>query len=369
MTLSLTLDVSAVPARPAGAGRYVFELARHLATSDQVQTHVIARNEDADRWESLTPKDKPLNVHAVAPQVRPLRLLWEQARLPKVIAQLGADVHHAPHYTMPERSKVPTVVTIHDMTFFTNPELHERSKVLVFRRAIKVAVKRADHLIAVSNDTAQRVREHFGDVPITVIPHGIDHRRFTNFRNITEPKMLAGYGVPPNYIAFVGTIEPRKNLPRLIAAFDLLAEKHPDLSLIIAGQRGWQLEEFDNAVASAKHRRRIRVLGYVSEGLVPMLLRHAKVVAYPSLVEGFGLPALEAMACGTPVVVGKGSAMSEVAKDVGIFVEQDDVDSLREGLERAMESNGAPGVEVAKKFSWEAAIDAHIDVYKKVCGK
>jgi glycosyltransferase involved in cell wall biosynthesis len=363
--MHVSLDVSSVPDRPAGAGRYIFELARGLVHASQIDTTLIARRGDEERWGEL---GSGVAVRGVAPALRPLRLAWEQVRLPSVVKRLDVDVHHGPHYTMPERAEVPVVVTIHDMTFFTNPELHERSKVVVFRRAIEAAVKRATQLIAVSQDTALRVQERFGEVPITVIPHGIDHERFHANADAGERDQLSASGIPGDYIAFVGTIEPRKNLPQLIRAFDVIAERHPTLHLVLAGQRGWQLDAFDATLAASPHRHRILVMGYVDDALVPALLRNAKAVAYPSILEGFGLPALEAMACGTPIVVGEGSAMKEVAGTTGIFVRQDDVESIAHGLELALEADGRPGVDVASAFTWQAAVEAHITVYEKAAG-
>lgn len=364
--LRLSLDVTAVPAKPAGAGRYIIEIARRLALVDALAATYLARGDDAFRWEAFAGVSRTL---AVAPQSRPQRLLWEQMRLPGLLKRERIDVHHGPHYTMPERSKVPTVVTIHDMTFFDNPEWHEKSKVLLFRRAIATAVKRSSQLIAVSNDTAERVKQRFGDVDITVIPHGIDHARFHVEKLAGERDELTKAGIPDEYIGFVGTIEPRKNLPNLIRAFDALAARHPSLHLVIAGQTGWGLEEFNAALNASPNQGRIVLPGYLSEPLVPALLRNARVVAYPSLVEGFGLPALEALACGAPLVAGSGSAMQEVIGDAGILVNQNDVASLVNGIEQGLDADRAlaqaRGIEAAQKFTWDAAVQKHIEVYRK----
>jgi glycosyltransferase involved in cell wall biosynthesis len=363
--LHLSLDVTAVPPNPAGAGRYIIELAKGLASAEDLQRTYFARGEDAFRWESMNAE-----VRAVAPASRPQRLLWEQLRLPALLRKASVDVHHSPHYTMPEHSKTPTVVTIHDLTFFDNPELHERSKVVLFRRAITVAAKRADAIIAVSHDTAARMRERFGDIDITVIPHGIDHGRFNTVQREGERHELTSAGVPEQYIAFVGTIEPRKNLPRLVRSFVAIAAKYPQLHLVIAGQRGWALDDFDQSVATSPNSDRIVQPGYLSESLVPALLRHARVVAYPSLVEGFGLPALEALACGAPLVTGRGSAMQEVVGGAGILVDQNDTEALIAGLEQALEADPEVakriGPEAAAAFTWESAVSRHIEVYRRV---
>jgi glycosyltransferase involved in cell wall biosynthesis len=367
----ISLDVSAVPPLPAGAGRYILELARHLGRLNDVRCRVIARKKDALRWESL---GGSLEVRAVAPEMRPLRLAWEQTRLPSLLD--GVDVHHAPHYTMPERAKLPVVVTVHDMTVFEHPEWHERSKVMLFRRAISVAVQRAGALIAVSNDTATKLREHFPeidrrDVAVYVVPHGIDHQRFHAAADENETNLLSGLDLPDRYIAFVGTIEPRKNVPDLIRAFDRIASTLPDLHLVIAGQRGWDLHDFDQALAEAAHADRILVPGYVVDAAIPVVLRHAAAVAYPSFAEGFGLPALEALACGAPLVTTTGSAVEEIVGEAAVLVDPGDVDALAQGLEHVLTDDNndvrrKAGIKVAESYTWDATARAHADIYKQL---
>ncbi|MBV9410973.1 MAG: glycosyltransferase family 4 protein [Acidimicrobiia bacterium] len=339
----VSLDTTAVPARPVGAGRYVLELASALSDRDDVDLVVV---------------DK-------APSFRPVRLAWEQVRLPGVLRELGVDAHHAPHYTMPERARVPKVVTIHDMTFFDHPEWHERTKAPFFRRAIAVAAKRADALVCVSALTADRLRSRLHpDVPMHVIPHGVDHTRFRPGGSDA--------GFPQPYVAFLGTLEPRKDVPTLIAAFDLMAATTPDLTLVVAGLDGWGAKEVNDAIASAKHHDRIQRVGYLPDAAVPGLLGQAAAVAYPSLDEGFGLPALEALACGAPLVTTKGTAMAEVTGDAALLVPPGDADALADALAALV--GGGPdidrlrhrGPEVASTYTWERSAAAHAEVYRSV---
>ncbi len=375
--MSVSLDVSAVPPAPAGAGRYTVELAGALGRRDDVTTVLVSRQADRRRWEELAAAVPPgTRVVAAAPNRRPLRLAWEQALLPRLVDRTGVAVHHGPHYTMPERARVPTVVTIHDCTFFDHPEWHERAKAFVFRRAIRRAARRAAALVCVSRTTAERL-ERVCDVraPVFVAPHGVDLGRFS----ATEPDVgfddgiLGSLGMDPErpFVAFVGTIEPRKNVAGLVAAFGRIAPACTELTLVLAGQPGWAEADVARAIARSSHAGRIRRLGYVPDAAVPALLRQAAVVAYPSLAEGYGLPALEALACGAPLVTTAGTAMAEMAGGAAVLVPAGDTDALAGALRAVVEGGDdrrsgrrALGLQVASARTWDASADDHMAAYR-----
>ena len=372
----VSLDATAVPARPAGAGRYVLDLAAALARRSDVALTVVSRAGDEDRWRGADPG---VEVVGRGPTRRVLRLAWEQVRLPGILADLPVDVHHGPHYTMPERASLRRVVTIHDLTLVEHPSWHEPAKVAFFRRAIRIAAARADALIAVSAATADRLRALFdAKAPVHVVAHGVDQSRF----RVLDPGDEAGasldraalrrLGVRSPYVAFVGTLEPRKDVPTLVRAFDRLATAQADLALVLAGGRGWGTRAVERAVREASHGDRVLLAGYISEDEKAALLRGAAAVAYPSLEEGFGLPALEALACGAPLVTTRGSAMEEVTGDAALLVAPGHDDALAEALESAMaggpevEGRRVRGVEVAARFTWDASAAAHAAVYRSV---
>ncbi len=376
--LAVSLDASAVPATPAGAGRYVMALAHELDRLDGVGLSLLTRRHDASRWHPLVSRGR---VAAVAPERRPARLAWEQLGLPRRLAAQRPHVHHGPHYTAPARRVVPTVVTIHDCTFFDHPEWHERSKVLLFRRAIAHAARHADALICVSEATATRLQE-LCDVraPLFVAPHGVDHHRFTP----EEPeeggdrRILRRLGLDPevDYVLFTGTIEPRKGLVALLQAFARLTARRPSLRLVLAGREGWGSREVSAAVDELALQGRVIRTGYVPDEAVPPLLRHASAVAYPSLAEGYGLPALEALACGAPLVTTEGTSMAEVAEAAAVLVPPGAVSRLAEGLEGLLDEDATAaaerrraGLEVARQHTWAKSAARHLDAYRHAAGR
>ena len=244
---------------------------------------------------------------------------------------------------MPARSPVPCAVTIHDCTFFDHPEWHVRTKAAFFRRAIRRAAQHAAVLVCVSQVTAERLAANCAvRAPVVVAPHGVDHARFSP----AEPgpgaddAALREIGVPADrpFVGFVGTLEPRKGVATLVGAFDTLATSRPDVMLVLAGQTGWGMAETERALAASRHGDRIVRTGYLPEASVPALLRRAAVVAYPALEEGFGLPALEALACGAPLVTTEGTAMAELAGGAALLVPPGSVGPLAEALAAALDA-------------------------------
>jgi glycosyltransferase involved in cell wall biosynthesis len=283
---------------------------------------------------------------------------------------------------MPERSSVPTVVTVHDLSFFEAPQWHDRSKVVLFKRAIRVAARRAAAVVCPSRVTAvQLARWCQVDAEVFVAHHGVDAGRFGPHE--TEPGAdgaavgridpRLGHGRP--YLVFVGTLEPRKDVPSLVQAFDRVAARHPDALLVLAGGDGWGAGAIDQAIAAAPSGQRVVRTGYVADAAIPALLRSAVAAVYPALYEGFGLPALEALACGTPLITTSGTAMEEVAGDAATLVTPGDMAGLAEALDAALGSGPASGpgerdrqrrlgLDIAASHTWEQSANRHVEAYR-----
>jgi len=375
--MKVSLDVSAVPEDPVGAGHYILQLAQGLSARPDVDLVLFSRAGDADRWAPLV---GPGNLHAAAPGPRPLRLAWEQLQLGPMVTVSGATVHHGPHYTMPRRCGIPSVVTVHDLSFFDEPRWHERSKVLLFRRAITRAAREAAVVICPSQFTAEALHRWCRvDAEVVVAPHGVDTVRFrpeepspgADGARLAALDSRMTPGRP--FAVFVGTLEPRKDVPTLVAAFASVAERHPEALLVLAGGRGWGSDAVDEAMASTGLSGRIVRTGYVGDEVIPALLRAATVVVYPSLYEGFGLPALEALACGSPLITTRGTAMEEVAGASALLVPPGDTDALAGALDAALEDTGDEravserrtlGFAIVDQHTWGHSTDLHIAAYR-----
>jgi glycosyltransferase involved in cell wall biosynthesis len=367
--MKLALDVSAVPPRMAGAGRYIGELARRVPATG-IDTTLVTRRGDTPRWRDWSPS---AHVASIVPNARPARLIYEALVAGRGATSKSVDVWHSPHYTMPRHSSTPTVVTILDLMFFTNPEWHERSKVPFFRRAIAYAATHADVLVAISEFTARQLDEHVPEhAPVVVATLGVDLEKFsTDASGDAELLRANGFATDRPYIFYLGTFEPRKGIDVLLDAFEEIARRDGDVELWLAGQPGWGVKAIEERIAGHDALSRIRRLGFVEETVLPALLRQSRVVAYPSRGEGFGMPVIEALACGAVVETSADTVMSEIAGDAALLARAGDVDHLADVLTTALTMNDVDrarfalhGRARAEHYTWDHSVAQHVKAYE-----
>jgi glycosyltransferase involved in cell wall biosynthesis len=365
------VDATAVPADRGALGRYVDGLIAALHRAD-ADIAVACQRSDEERYSTLAPKAR---VVAGPPAIahRSARLAWEQTGLPLIAKQVGADVIHAPYYSTPLRPGVPVVVTIHDVTYFAEPEVHNPLKATYIKSATRTSVRRAARLIVPSKATRDEMVRLLNADPtrIDVAYHGVDHEIFhppgeDERRRVSDRLGLHGHP----YIAFLGTLEPRKNVPNLIRGWVQAVGGLNDVPpLVLAGGGGWD-DDVDAALADVPHQLRVLRPGYLRWSSLPGFFGGALVVALPSRGEGFGLPVLEAMSCGSTVLTTHRSSLPEVGGDAVAYTEPDpeSIGTALSGLianadRRRTLANAAAAR--AAEFTWTASAEAHLASYQR----
>lgn len=303
---------------------------------------------------------------------------WIPVRPPMDPLLAGVDVFHIGEFHLPAAPRAgtpPFVATVHDVTTMTHPRHHTLLNRWVHRRRLGWIRRHAARAIAVSESTARDLGANVGVDPdrVAVVHEARGHAADTPAAMISDPAAVrVRYGVGPRYILSVGAQEPRKNHARLVRAFETLGDDETEL--VLAGAPGWRSGDIELAIDRSPARDRIRRLGTVPTHDLTALYRGATVFAYPSLYEGFGLPVLEAMAAGTPVLTSDVSSLPEVAGDAALLVDPGSVNAIREGLARllahpAMRARLADaGRERERSFTWRRAAEETMAVYRGALG-
>lgn len=312
-------------------------------------------------------------IRAGWPTERPIvRILWEQMVLPISLRRINASLVHAPAYVAPLASPCPTVVTFHDLSFYLMPDAFNRQNRVYLQTFSRWSARRARRFIAVSECTRRDLARLLGVSPsvVDVVYNGIDEcfrpepdaRRVERFR---QEK-----GLPERFILFLGTIEPRKNVPNLVRAYAQARRRGVTEPLIIAGGQGWGGEPISQLIEALDLRGSVRLTGFIASDERPLWYNAATLFAYPSRYEGFGLPVAEAMACGTTVVASCRSSLPEVVGDAGVLVDPDDVAALADALVMVVRDDAlrldlsARGLERSRRFTWDAAARATLRTYQ-----
>ncbi len=366
--MRIAYDATTLRPPQTGIGYYTEHLLRHLLkVAPDCEFHLISNRP--------VETSLPLNggVSTVERYRLPVRNLWMQTMAPKILEELRPDVAHFTNSISPLKGVVPTVLTVHDMSLVSLPGYHPFRRRL-FRPLHAAALRRADAVITVSEASKSEILRLSG-IPEERL-HVIHEAASPAFRPIRDKASLGEikrrYGLPDRFILFVGTLEPRKNLKRLIEAFAILKSGNRIAHrLVLVGMLGWGYREVRRAIERGGLGGEVQITGYVPFRDLPALYNLAEIFVFPSIHEGFGLPLLEAMSCGTPAVASSHESLMEVAGDAVLRADASDPASLAEAIARLAGSEfererlSHLGLNRASLFSWESAARRTLEVYRQ----
>lgn len=371
--MRIGFDISPLRAPRTGVGHYCYYLLRHLLDLDpSLALRGFASGMAPVALDALSGR---MPYRYVRVPTRALYAWWSAVGWPGADTLLGGvDVYHATNYYLPPVKSARSVVTFYDLSFLTVPETSSPKIRTIFGKNVPTFAEKADAILVCSESTRQDIVRLLGCDPakIQVAYGAVDEELMPWAREAALQHVMRQYGVKGPFILFVGTLEPRKNLPVLIRAFASIARNIPH-TLVLAGVDGWHIEQVDAAIAASGVANRIRRTGYIgSTGDLAALYSAADLFAFPSIYEGFGLPVVEAMTCGCPVVCADNSSLPEVAGDAAVRVQAEDADALGAAMERVLGDGAlrtslvAKGHVQAARFSWVGCAAATLDVYKRL---
>ena len=370
---TLRIAIDARKLRDFGIGTYVRNLLRHLSRVDHTTEYVVlCRGTDCELVSELGE-----NFRAV-PEYSPGYSVREQITVPRDLRREKVDLFHAPHYVLPPLTPCKSVVTIHDCIHLRFPQyLPNRLGYAYARSSLWVATHRSNRILTVSEASKRDILEYFNVPPdkIHVIYNGIDERFGEPPPDEDVNRVRERYQLDGPFVLYAGNIKPHKNLGRLIAAFDILrhgSSEFEQVKLIIIGDEISKYAALRHAVHRHKLHKHVRFFGFVPTRTLAILYRLAAVFVFPSLYEGFGLPPLEAMASGTPVITSNVSSLPEVVGDAALLIDPLQPEEIADALRRVLsdsslrEDLSRRGLERARHFSWDDSIRRVHQIYGEV---
>jgi glycosyltransferase involved in cell wall biosynthesis len=360
--------------RRAGVSHYIEQVLVHLGACDRQNRYTIYTTRGLDAAAIGLPANfqvRPSRLPTINPRVR---IPWEQFLAPLLVRRIGADVFHGTLNVVPLACPIPSVVTIHDLAFIRFPQTFRAYNRTYLDFATRLTARRAARILTVSEHTRREVIGLLGVPPerVVVTPNAARaHFRPPPIGAIDQ--LRARHGLPERFLLYVGTLEPRKNLTTLLEAFAEVARR-TDATLLIGGGKGWLYTPIFERLTALGLRDRVRVVGYIDEEELPLWYAAATVFVFPSIYEGFGMPPLEAMACGTPVVTSNTSSLPEVVGDAGIMVDPHDAAALAAALAQLLNDADlradlrTRGLQRAARFTWNTTAERTLRAYEDAAG-
>lgn len=372
--MKIVFDGRTISGNKSGVGVYSASLLKGLANIDSDNTYKV--------FVSEKPFDVPANFEFLTTKIsqenHPIGEIWEYFFLPYFFLKEGIDIFHSPTFHLPIFTpRIKKIITIHDIILLKFSQTYPRNFVRYAALMLKIAIKVTDAIIVPSESTKKDIIKIFKVKAdkIYIVPHGVRHGLNLINDNYYLINIKNKYNLPDNFILFVSTIEPRKNLEGLIRAYSNIRKTGISHKLVVCGGKGW-LHEYERITKIAGElgvTEHISFIGYLPDEDIAAIYNLAALFVYPSLYEGFGFPPLEAMACGCPVITSNTSSLPEVVGEAAIMVNPYDIEELTKAMYEVLTNNELKlkmkkqGLERAKMFSWGKSAREHVSIYEKVC--
>lgn len=361
--MKVAFDTSILDFDRAGSATYARQIIDHVEKTDDVEAVIRLRS----------------GAGIGGPLIRRLRhiwqdLVWSPFLLPRLASRRGADILHCPAYRAPLISRLPRVVTVHDVYPLQNPGSFRPWWSWYFRWVVAAAAARADRIITSSAISAREISSYWGieEARVRVVHYGVGAAFERPPLADQVDQVRKAHGLPRSYFLFVGSLEPRKNLSGLLRAARELRQAGRDCSVVMVGPRGWRNRTLQEEVAHAAEQGWLRRLGFVEDADLAALYAGARALVMPSLHEGFGFPIIEAMGCGCPVIAGRAGSLPEITGDAGLVVDSDDTGAIAAAMARVDDDEKlrvdlvARGRERAGHFRWERCARETVEIYREL---
>jgi glycosyltransferase involved in cell wall biosynthesis len=365
----ILIDSIALLSPLTGIGRYTYEIAKELQKSDSLELNYFYGYYSKTLMETSQPTNLKMIKYILSKSQLLKKVVRKIIRLTSKLYTPSYDLYWQPNFIPNEGIKAKkTVTSVHDFSFILHRDFHPKERIEYFETYFYKNIVRNDMIITGSEYSKQEIlqRLDFKDDKIKVIYHGIDHDLFKIYKNLN-----VDFEIPSKFILTVGSIEPRKNLPGLLKAYDILNEElKKEYQLVLVGFKGWENKEIMDIIN--KNKENIHYLGFVNDEALAKVYNLASLFVFPSFYEGFGLPPLEAMACGTPVVSSDLTSMPEVCGDAAVYCDPHNIEDIKNKIELVLNdvnlqnSMIQKGFERAKHFTWDKAAKEHMKVFQSL---
>lgn len=370
--MKIGLITNSIDERSGGIGTYSYQLIKNMNILDQTNEYSLIHH--TPKYIDIYQNNSEILIKSYSNHYK--ATVWKLINAPlKLKTVKSLDLVHDLNGIGPLSFNMPfkKVVTIHDMIPVLFPDAFDFPIASIYKYLLPKTLKSASKIITVSNCTKEDIISYYNvsSEKIKVIYNAVDER-FTPQKSQEIAKVRNRYGLNFPFILYVGTLEPRKNIPFILKAFHNIRKNYIDYKLVIAGKKGWKYKEIFDTINALNLQNHVVFTGYVLDEDLPGLYAAADLFVYPSLYEGFGLPPLEAMACGTPVITSNTSSLPEVVGDAGIMVDPHNVNKLADSICRVLSNKKLKecmvekGLEKAREFSWERCASETLNVYEEV---